>query len=175
MTSDAFIIGCVGRMSKEKNQQFLLHVFEYILAVIPNSFLVLVGDGPERNNLEKLAASLKIQERVFFTGERTDIPAMLNAFDVFVMPSIFEGFPIAGIEAFSNGLPLVLSDTITKDLSFSTNVSFVSLDKRYEDWAHVICNFKGHRHIAEQADLVKDKGYDIESAANRLERLYLEF
>ena len=133
-------------MSKEKNQQFLVHVFKHILDNNPDSILVLVVDGPERHNLENLAEKLGIRDRVIFTGQRTDISAMLNVFDVFVMPSIFEGFPIAGIEALSNGLPLVLSDTITKELSLSANTFYVSLDSGYEHWAETICKNKGKQH-----------------------------
>lgn len=173
VTSNPFVIGCVGRMSEEKNQQFLLHVFASVLNIKPDSVLILVGDGPEKSRLEELALTLKISGRVIFTGVRTDIPMLLNAFDVFVMPSIFEGFPIAGIEALSNGLPLVLSDTITRELDFTDYTTYISLQESYENWAKVICEQNEKRHMLSQADIVKDKGYDIYLSAKKLEQYYM--
>lgn len=173
VTSNTFVVGCVGRMSEEKNQQFLLHVFASVLNIKPDSVLILVGDGPEKSRLEELALILKISGRVIFTGERTDIPMLLNAFDVFVMPSIFEGFPIAGIEALSNGLPLVLSDTITRELGFTDYTTYISLQESYEQWAKIICEQNEKRHMPSQADIVKDKGYDIYMAAKKMEQYYL--
>ena len=173
LAEDTIVVGCVGRMSQEKNHQFLLHVFASVLNINPDSVLILVGEGPEKSRLEELALTLKISGRVIFTGERTDIPTLLNAFDVLVMPSIFEGFPIAGIEALSNGLPLVLSDTITWELSFTDYTTYISLQESYEHWAKIICEQNIKRHMPSQADIVKDKGYDIYLAAKKLEQYYL--
>lgn len=169
---DTFVIGCVGRMSEEKNQQYLIHVFKSVLEIVPNSKLVLVGEGEKREDLELLSEKLGLSDRIIFTGNRTDVSSILNAFDIFVMPSIYEGFPIAGIEALSNGLPIVLSDTITRELEFTNKVAYVSLNASYENWAKVICSFKDERHASGQADLVIAQGFDIHSCTRKLEGYY---
>lgn len=167
----SFVLGTVGRMTVEKNQIFLVDVFKKVNEIIPDSKLILVGDGDQRINIEKRVDTLGLKDSVLFLGQRTDIPSLLNAFDIFAMPSLYEGFPIAGIEAGTNGLPLVLSDTITRELNFLPNVKYVSLS-RIEDWSQSICSMRELKRNDRALELVKKNSFDIRVAAKNLEKIY---
>lgn len=103
------VVGSVTRFYPVKGTSFLLDAFARILRTMPESYLLLVGDGPERATLEAQARSLGIQGRVIFAGFREDIEEHLRLFNVAVLPSLREGLPLAGIEALSAGVPLVAS------------------------------------------------------------------
>ncbi len=104
---DWFVIGSVGRLDPVKDYGSLLEAFAGLCRRHPRSLLVLAGDGPVRGPLEKHAAELGVTDRVRFLGERDDIPRVLKAFDVFVLPSIAEGMSNAILEAMATGLPVV--------------------------------------------------------------------
>ncbi|MFH1045734.1 MAG: glycosyltransferase [Candidatus Omnitrophota bacterium] len=103
------VIGTIGVLSKAKAQAVLLRAFSEVLKVIPESTLVIVGDGPLRPKLKKYAQDLKIDHRVIFTGERRDVADLLNIMDVFVLSSESEGLPITLLEAMYLGVPCVVS------------------------------------------------------------------
>ena len=110
MQKGQFVIGSVGRLVEVKNYPCLLKAFSSISAKNPDARLVLAGDGPERKNLEDLANKLNISAFVKFLGRRDDIPAIMNTFDVFVLPSFREGLSNTILEAMSSGLPAVVSN-----------------------------------------------------------------
>jgi len=139
---DAFIIVHVGRLSKVKNQRFLIDVFYDIQKEKKDSFLVLIGDGEDRKFLEDYAKILNIQNYIKFLGVRDDVPALLSCFDVFVMPSLYEGLGGAAIEAQAAGLPCVLSDTIPKIVDMELGLtSFLSLHDGIYLWADKILQY----------------------------------
>jgi glycosyltransferase involved in cell wall biosynthesis len=106
---DAFVYGTVGRLEETKGQEVLLRAFARVWGQYPKSWLIITGKGNLESELKALAARLKIQERVVFTGYRTDIPAVLKAYDVFVLPSVAEGLPGALLEAMATGIPVIAS------------------------------------------------------------------
>jgi glycosyltransferase involved in cell wall biosynthesis len=113
----AFVLGHVGNFVEEKNHLFLLKVARSVVDTNINARLLLIGDGPLRPAIERRVAELGLTEHVVFAGRRSDVPRVLvGAVDVFVMPSLREGLPLAGLEAQAAGLPCVLSDTITREL-----------------------------------------------------------
>lgn len=103
------VIGSVGRLSKEKGHAVLLRALPAILAVAPRACLVLAGEGPSRPELEAEAARLGIGDRVILLGFRDDVPRVLAALDLYVQPSLYEGFGISLLEAMAAGLPVVAS------------------------------------------------------------------
>jgi glycosyltransferase involved in cell wall biosynthesis len=105
-----FVVGTIGRLTKQKGQSDLLNAFPAIVAKRPDSKLVIVGDGELRSELEALAMSIGIFERVIFAGNRRDIPELLNAFDVFALPSLWEGQPMVLMEAMAAGKVIVASN-----------------------------------------------------------------
>ncbi|MEO8088805.1 MAG: glycosyltransferase [Gemmatimonadales bacterium] len=106
---DAVVVGTVTRFHPVKGTTFLLEAFARVLHAVPNSYLLIVGDGPERAALEAQARSLGIERRAVFAGFRDDIEEHLRLFRVAVIPSLHEGLPLAGVEALSAGVPLVAS------------------------------------------------------------------
>jgi len=106
------VIGAVARLSKEKGLRYLLEAFAMVAGRYPQARLVLAGDGPERRRLERLSARLGVAERVRFLGEvpHEQVPAVLQGFDVFAMPSTYEGFGVAALEAEAMEVPVVASN-----------------------------------------------------------------
>ena len=105
--SSSIVIGTISRLEKVKGIPYLLQAFAQILLIYPSSFMLIVGNGAERKALEALAQNLGISSRVIFTGDRSDIPALLAIMDIFVLASLFEGLPNAVLEAMAMGKPVV--------------------------------------------------------------------
>ncbi|BDG08515.1 glycosyltransferase [Anaeromyxobacter paludicola] len=112
----ALVIGHVGRFDVCKNQQLLIGTLAAVLRREPSAHLVLVGTGPLQARVEEEATRLAVRDRVRFAGLRPDVPRLLSAFDVFVLPSVREGLPLVGLEAQAAGLPIVISDRVTREL-----------------------------------------------------------
>ncbi|MCD8028372.1 MAG: glycosyltransferase [Erysipelotrichaceae bacterium] len=109
---DEFVVGLVARFSVQKNHKFLLDIFYELLKINLNSKLLLVGDGDLRPKIEEQIDYLNIKDKVILTGVRTDISDLLQAMDVFVMPSLYEGLPLSIVEAQASGLPCYISDKV---------------------------------------------------------------
>lgn len=165
------VIGHVGRFSKVKNHRFLLDIFKAFHVRHSNSKLVLVGDGELSNNIKNYATEIGISKSIIFLGNRNDVNRVLNAFDIMVMPSLYEGFPIVAIEAQANGLPLYLSNTITKEALIKSNVHAIKLDSSAEYWANSIdINLK--RDIDNK--ILFEKGFDIRNIVKKITELYIK-
>ncbi len=107
MPPSALVVGAVGRLQPVKGIHYLLEAFARLASDHPEAILLLVGDGPQRAQLERLARHVGGSERVCFLGSRSDVPRLLQAMDIFVLPSIWEGMPNAALEAMAAGLPTV--------------------------------------------------------------------
>lgn len=103
---NSYVVGTVGRLVPVKNQALLIKAFARFADERPAE-LVMVGDGPERQNLESLAAKLGVTSRVHFTGARRDIPAILASLDLFVLPSLSEGLSLTLLEAMAATRPVI--------------------------------------------------------------------
>lgn len=106
----AKVIGSIGRLTEQKGMEYLINAFGDISKRYPDAFLVIVGDGELRASLEERAVKNNIDGKVLFTGIRDDIPRMLGMFDIFVLPSLWEGQPITIMEAMASGRPIVATD-----------------------------------------------------------------
>lgn len=170
---DNLVVGHVGRFCKQKNQLFLVEVFHKCLEKNPNCVLLLIGDGPQRQEIINKVEQLGIGNKVLFLGQRRDIPRLLQCMDVFVLPSLYEGLPVIGIEAQASGLPMVVSSTVTSELSIC-NVQFLNLNDGKKVWASNILK-QGERGN-DRSNCWKEvslSGYDIYKEAQRLENFYL--
>jgi glycosyltransferase involved in cell wall biosynthesis len=112
LPADAWVVGTVGRLRPEKNHALLIRALAKMLESIPNAWLVLVGDGELQGSLRHLAGELHVLHRVAFLGRRRDIPEILASFDVYCLPSFFEGMPISLMEAMASELPVIASDVV---------------------------------------------------------------
>lgn len=169
---NAFVIGHVGQFRQQKNHNKLLEIFNSYLQMNPNSVLFLVGSGDLEDSMREKAIKLNIIDKVIFSGARSDIHVILNAFDIFLFPSLYEGLAIAGLEAQANGLPLIMSDTITKEIIMSNYVESISLDSDISRWVNAINKFKNVGRI-NNLECIRENGYDITIEAHKLEQRYL--
>jgi len=171
---DALVIGHVGNMNSVKNHKFLIDVYEEIHRRIPNSVLCLVGDGKLRPNIEEQIRLKGLENNIKLLGTRSDVHDLLKAFDVFVMPSLFEGLSVALVEAQAASLPCVVSDTISREVDMGMGlVDFISLDKPPEFWADMILKKKNtSRNIS--IDKLVVLGYDSQVTADLLSKFYID-
>lgn len=169
--NNELLIGHVGRFNEQKNHLFLIDIFHAVLEKEPNAKLVLVGEGHLRKTVEEKVERLKIEDNVFLLGRRNDVPDVLSAIDIFLLPSLFEGLPFVGVEAQASGLPIVLSESITKEIGLN-NYMYISLNMSADYWAEKILsiNYKIDRMNAYKD--VMDKGFDIFQESIKLEELY---
>lgn len=169
------VLGCVARFMVQKNHTRLLDIFAALKAKCPESSLLLVGEGELRPQLEEKAARLGISKDILFTGVQKDTSGWYQAMDVFVMPSLFEGLPVVGIEAQASGLPCVFSDTVTHEvnlLNSTTNVPLSAPDAQWADTILAAAHAAGDRSQA--VAVVQQAGYDIRQETLRLQELYLQ-
>lgn len=164
-----FVLGHAGNFCYQKNHAFLLDVFEEVLKINKEAVLVLAGDGVRFEAMKKRAGEKGIEKSILFLGRRSDIPRLYQAMDVFVLPSNFEGLPIAGIEAQSSGLPCFMSDRITQEAKITSECAFLSFQTGAAGWAREIVKKSGERRAAEY---LENAGmYDIERQKEELRAL----
>jgi len=166
--SQSFVVGNVGHLCTVKNQSFLLSAFSLFYHKHADAVLLLVGDGKDRDMLASKAKELGIEQAVRFLGSRPDVANLLQAMDLYAMPSRFEGLGIAAVEAQVSGLPCILSDTLPKNVQFRKNVMFLSIDQA-EPWSDEMecISGMGKPRTDGSAD-AKAAGYDIQIEAERL-------
>lgn len=143
---DGLVIGNVARFANQKNHRLLIDIFFDVQKLIPNSKLVLVGRGELESDVRSQVSRLGIDDKVVFLGVRNDVPRLLNAMDVFVMPSLYEGLPVTIVEAQANGLPVLASSTITDEVFFDGPVERLGLDELPSRWAERAIDFGRRRH-----------------------------
>lgn len=162
---DAFVVGHVGRFKYQKNHRFLLAVFQEVLCKKPNSILLLIGEGGKQKEIQRLANEMGITSQVIFAGVRADVDKLYSAMDVFCLPSYYEGMPLVAWEAQCNGLPCIMSGTITLEAGVQSNVCFLPL-RNEKQWAQMLCSIQ--RRSPEPLKVA-----DISDWAKALEMLYL--
>lgn len=167
ISKDAFVIGHVGRFIEAKNHNFLIEIFNRLLSLDSNSCLLLVGDGELRKNVEVKVKSMNLENKIKFLGIRKDINRILKAMDVFVFPSLYEGFPVTLIEAQAVGVRCVISDRIDKRTILSENTICVSLESSIDEWCRVIKNYNAKSCPTDNID-----SYDIKNVVKLLEMEY---
>lgn len=167
----------VGRFSYQKNHSFLLDIFKEVHRIQPDSVLLLVGDTTEESEfLTEVKRKIKaygLENVVRLLGRRDDVNKIMQAADVLVMPSFFEGLTVVGIEAQASDLPLLLSDTVTKELGLLPSTQFISLEAGPTAWAKAIVNSKRHNRQSRYEEL-KAAGYDIVNETERVEKLLID-
>lgn len=168
---DTLVLGTTGRLSYQKNQAFLLDVFAKFHQKHPQSKLLIVGDGELRENLTEQIRNYHLEEAVLLPGWKTDVERYLQAMDVFLLPSRFEGLGIVVVEAAACGLPCLVSDQVPEEVSFAETIRHVPLSLPV--WSEVL-----EELIQAQADrrggvdVTRAAGYDIRQQAKVLEALY---
>lgn len=170
-----FIIGHVGRFNYQKNHEFLLEVFEKVADIKPDSWLLLVGDGPDFNRINQLIQKHRYHNRIIVYGETNEVPKMYSAMDVFVFPSKFEGLGIVVLEAQINGLPVIASDQVPSEVNIGNRTNFLSLHIKPELWAKEIVKTTSiNRKQFYENNIDQINQYNIEKNSIKLEECYME-
>lgn len=169
---NSIVYGHVGRFTHAKNHVFLIELFHELYKLNPNSKLFLVGDGELRGLIEKKISDLGLSNAVIITGVVDNVNEYLQAFDIFMFPSLYEGLPTTVIEAQASGLPSLLSDTITREICISPLVNFMSLKDPLENWIIAIKNLENIDRVNMKKCIV-EKGYEISTVGKWLENFYL--
>ncbi len=170
ITPDDILLGHIGSFKIQKNQTYLIQIFSQLCHISSRYKLLLVGDGETRTEVQSQANRAGISDKVIFAGVRTDIPKILSAIDLFLLPSLYEGLPVIGIEAQAAGLECLFADTITREVNL-TNVKFLALDPDPQNWVNAIIKSEV-RHHAEYAQQLIERGYSIEQESQKLKELY---
>ncbi|MDD6729156.1 MAG: glycosyltransferase [Eubacteriales bacterium] len=168
----AVVFGHIGQLYSVKNQTYVIDVFNEFHKNNGNSYLLVIGDGTDREKLENKVCSLGLEKSVLFLGLRNDANRLYQAMDIFVFPSVHEGFPVTLVEAQASKLPCIVSDTITKDTKLNRNIEYMSVDLPAEKWAEKIENMlTADRETVDNSNVIKQ--YDINNIAKELENIYL--
>jgi len=166
------VIGHVGRFCTQKNHSFLIEVFARLKAMHKDAILLLIGDGPLKEEIQNKARQLNIADSVRFCGKRADVPELLQAVDVILFPSYHEGLPLALIEAQAAGIKCVVSDFVSKEVDLGAGlITFLGLDEDADKWAAEA--LKPYVRNADMRDYIIRNGYDIEIIANAMQNFYL--
>ena len=168
----SFVVGHVGRFTKEKNHEFLIDAFEKVAEKDPAAKLLLVGAGDEMGMIKTLVKNRGLNDRVIFTGSVANVEDYLQAMDIFVLPSLFEGLGIAAIEAECSGIPVIASDNVPGDIKLTDHVRFISLEAGKDAWANQIISHKDENR-AERSEGIIRAGFDINQTAKNIRALYL--
>ena len=171
---DSFVIGNIGRFEYQKNQEFLIDVFREIHKEYPKTKLILIGEGRNKAKLEELILEYSLEKAVELVSWQDNVEEWYSAFDVFCLPSRFEGLPITVVEAQASGLPCILSDIITDEVEITQLVQRIPLIAK--EWEDIIRDILSSFSI-DRGDYQKElkmSGYDIEDSAKRLMELWSE-
>lgn len=168
--SNQFVVGFVGRLHEQKNCKRLLEIFKAVLSIQPNAVLVMAGDGPQKGELIEYAKVLHIADKVIFMVRREDISNVLMMYDVFVMPSIYEGLGLVAVEAQASGLNCVLADTVPAP-DLTGKVRRLSLQDTDDIWAETILhtNFFDRKSVV---PMIEEGQYDLAVEAKKLQEFY---
>lgn len=172
---DKFVIGHVGRFVSQKNHKFIIECFNEVYKKNKNAVLLLIGEGELEAEIKNKVSELKLEENIKFLGLRKDVNEIMQAMDIFLLPSLFEGLPIVGIEAQAAGLKCIMSDTITEEVNITNRVTFLSLEKNsLKEWATEILKENKLDRNDGYKEII-DNGYSIESTSNMLLKIYTNY
>ena len=145
LNDNVTVIGLIAKLELQKNPLFLIDIFYEYQKINGNSKLVLVGEGSLKCQMEEKIKNYKLEEKIIFLGRRNDAYKIYSAFDIFLMPSLYEGLSISLVESQVNGLKCYTSDGVDKNSNITGNVEFLSLNNPANYWANKIINNKNIR------------------------------
>lgn len=171
-TPDNFVVGHVGRFSYPKNHTYLIEIFAAVRQMNPTAKLLLVGDGDSRSAIQEQVKQAGLQDAVIFTGVRSDVADLMQAMDVFVFPSLYEGLPVTMVEAQAAGLPCVISDQVPLECKLTDEVVRLPLQDTPKQWAKEILRWKDYLRKNNET-IISEAGFDIQENARWLQNYYL--
>lgn len=170
---DTLVIGHIGRFVAQKNHDYLIDIFNEIHKKNNNSVLLLAGQGPLMEEIKNKAKELNLDDSIKFLGQRNDANELYQAFDVFLLPSLYEGLPVVGVEAQAAGLLCYLSDDMTKETKVLDITKFMSLNNTPEELADNILDAVKKYKRRDVSKEMTAKNFNIKEEVKRLEKYYL--
>lgn len=171
---DTIVIGHIGRFVAQKNHTFLIDIFNQFHKKEKNSILLLAGQGPLQEEIKNKVRELGLDDSVRFLGQRNDANELYQAFDVFLLPSLYEGLPVVGVEAQASGLLCFFSDDMTKETKVLDSTVFMSLSNTDDEWAtSILDNYINFRRKDTTSDITKSN-FNIKYETNKLKNKYSE-
>ena len=174
LDEDTILIGHIGRFVTQKNHEFLIEVFNDIYKGRKNSKLILIGQGNLKEKIVKKVEELGLKDNVIFTGQINNVSDYYNAMDIFILPSLYEGLPVVGIEAQANGLLCEFSTDMTKETKVLNTTRFISLKETPENWAKIILEDYKNFKRKDSFDEMTENNFNIIKEAKKLEEYYIE-
>ena len=170
---EKFIVGAVGRLNEQKNPLFALKIFKEIKHKKRDAHFIWVGVGELKEKLLKYSKKNNLEDNITFLENREDINKLYSAFDIFLLPSKYEGLGIVFLEAECNGLPIYTSTKVPIEIKKCDLVHFISLKNTYKDWAKkILDSYYKNNDRNKYFDILKDSDYDFEKNKNALINLY---
>ncbi|MBO4636394.1 MAG: glycosyltransferase [Clostridiales bacterium] len=173
ISNDTFVLGTVGRLAYEKNPLFMIELFNEYKKKHKKTVFLHVGTGVYLEQMKQRIKELSLEDSYLLLGERKDVYDLLNAFDVFLLPSLYEGFPLVLVESQANGLQCVISDNITRDIDLTGLVQYGSI-QNISEWIGLLENARSHFVEREKySEVVREKGFGIEDSARKIQEYFL--
>lgn len=170
---DSFVCGHVGSFTPPKNHMYLLDIFYEVTIRIPNAYLLCCGEGEMMPQFKEKAKQMGIEDKLILPGVVKNVNEYLMAMDVLIFPSFFEGLPISVIESEATGLPIVMSDVITREVDLLDSVKRCSLNDNPTKWADVACGIEQNDRQACN-NIISNSKYNMLTTAKLVMSLYDE-
>lgn len=174
ISDDTLVIGHIGRFVAQKNHTFLIDIFNELHKQNKNSLLLLAGQGPLIDEIKNKVNDLNLTESVKFLGQRNDVNELYQAFDVFLLPSLYEGLPVVGVEAQAAGCLSILSDDMTKETKVLNSTKFISLNQNASFWANEILSSNKKFVRKNSINEMTNNNFNIKKEAKKIENKYLK-
>lgn len=166
ISKDELVIGTVGRLTYQKNHSYMIDVMRSLKQNHSHFTLMLIGSGELESELKEKAKRYRVYDNILWLGNRDDVPVLLNAMDVFVLTSHFEGLPVVMMEAQANGLRCVVSDAVTRECDFLDGNQYLSLEAGPEKWAVTIAQTANMGRAEKPAKILQEHGYELNNAVD---------
>ena len=169
------VYGHIARFELQKNPLFLIDIMNEIARKQNNAHFVIIGAGSMEQQMRKKIKSCGLEDRLSWLGRREDIKQFYNSFDAFLLPSLYEGLPVVGVESQAAGLPVFFSEDVTREAAVAELGHFISLKKSAKEWADIIISETEKAmplRRGREEDMIK-AGFDAVSETERL-TLYFE-
>lgn len=171
------LIGHIGRINEQKNQEYLLDIFKEVAAERNDTILLIVGTGPDEDKIRTLVNDHPYRNRIILYGETDNPAAFYSAMDIFVFPSRYEGLPVVLLEAQISGLPCIVSDKITREVDLG-NLNWQSIDDTPKQWAKAVLSVEycseEERITYRENHLEAIQSYDIMQSVRQLDKIYTD-
>lgn len=169
------LIGHIGRINEQKNQEYLLDIFKEVAAIRDDAILLIVGTGPDEEKIKSRVKEHPYRNRIILYGETDNPTALYSAMDIFVFPSRYEGLPVVLLEAQISGLPCVVSDKVTREVDLG-DINWQSIDDEPKQWAKSILQTAVKSNVQRRnyrsKHITRIQRYDINQTVNQLDRIY---